>query len=444
MTVNKTAKASITGTTYDDEVINYAKNVTIRGGEGNDLLTAMRKTASVRIYGDAGDDTLEAYSSTKVTLTGGAGNDYIYAVNSQVTINAGEGDDSIELDGGKAQILYKSGEGNDVIKGFDETATLKIGNGSSDTYTTVESASSDDIIIQVGDGQLTINGAASWLKFDNSEAHPNILGTYVDNIVVFDDTSTSPATLGANIEIADATARTKAIKITGNALDNSIVGGSGKDTLYGGAGNDTLWGGMGNDKLYGQAGDDTLWGGLGNDTLTGGDGEDMFVYTGGKDVIADYVAGEDAISLGAAFADVTAKISGNNNVLTVGSGTLTIKGALGKELMLIDSTGTELSTVVGVKYFTGDDAVNQTSKSRATRWTIQSSAAQAKIRFTAATARISSKAAKATISFTVKRATIRSRAARAQIRCGAAKARILSSTTRATAKMFSSASRKMI
>jgi hypothetical protein len=58
--------------------------------------------------------------------------------------------------------------------------------------------------------------------------------------------------------------------LTGNGLDNILVGGTGKDTLTGNEGSDVLVGGVGNDALDGGTGRDLLIGGAGNDTMTGG------------------------------------------------------------------------------------------------------------------------------------------------------------------------------
>ena len=59
--------------------------------------------------------------------------------------------------------------------------------------------------------------------------------------------SKANATLGATYRDANASKRTKAIKIIGNSANNSILGGAGADTLYGGTGRDTLMGGKGKD-----------------------------------------------------------------------------------------------------------------------------------------------------------------------------------------------------
>ena len=58
---------------------------------------------------------------------------------------------------------------------------------------------------------------------------------------------------------------------------SSISGGDGDDTLIGGGLNDHLIGGEGDDVLIGGAGDDTLDGGPGLDTLKGGQGHDTLI-----------------------------------------------------------------------------------------------------------------------------------------------------------------------
>ncbi|MBF9197429.1 M10 family metallopeptidase C-terminal domain-containing protein [Microvirga sp. BT290] len=95
----------------------------------------------------------------------------------------------------------------------------------------------------------------------------------------------------------------KADAFKGNDADNTFLGDAGHDALWGRAGNDVLDGGVGNDRLNGGDGDDLLIGGLGQDRLTGGSGSDTFSFTpkglkgGNVDVITDFKAGEDEISL---------------------------------------------------------------------------------------------------------------------------------------------------
>ena len=75
--------------------------------------------------------------------------------------------------------------------------------------------------------------------------------------------------------------------------------------LRGREGNDRLTGNSGADVLDGGDGRDRITGGLGQDTLTGGAGRDTFQFTrlqdsissGNRDVIADFVAGQDFVDL---------------------------------------------------------------------------------------------------------------------------------------------------
>ena len=332
---NRTNKKSVSGTAYADELFNYANTVTLKGGKDNDALTTLRKTSGVKLYGEAGDDTLEAYNSTKVLLSGGADNDEIYiGGGSTITAIGGAGDDSIEIDN-SAKVLVSvsaAGDGNDIVEGFNSTSTLKIGNGTTDTYSAQKV--DDDVIVTVGDGKITLSGAASlWVETLNggNGGLKNIKGKYSPKILKLTNDDTSPVTLGASFEGADASARTAATKIVGNALDNSILGGSGKDSLLGDAGNDTINGGKG------------------NDYLRGGAGNDVFVFSPGKDTIVDYVEGEDVISLDefSGDIDITTSVSGNNGIVKIGSNTLTIKNAKFKTVNFTSSSGDDFDLMFG-------------------------------------------------------------------------------------------------
>ena len=97
--------------------------------------------------------------------------------------------------------------------------------------------------------------------------------------------------------------------IDGGTGADRLSGGGGDDLIFGGAGRETGWatiagrgaqadiltGGAGDDRLWGQAGADRLDGGAGDDILTGGGGRDDFVYTGGADLITDFVPGTDKL-----------------------------------------------------------------------------------------------------------------------------------------------------
>ena len=109
-------------------------------------------------------------------------------------------------------------------------------------------------------------------------------------------------------------------------------------TLDGSAvtGNVSLTGNSKANKIYGGSGNDTLWGGAGNDTLTGNAGSDTFIYTAGKDVVTDFNAATDKISIeGGVEAITNATFSGTASetlILTINKQTLKIQSADGTSL----------------------------------------------------------------------------------------------------------------
>ncbi|MBR0061143.1 MAG: hypothetical protein IJP68_06645, partial [Selenomonadaceae bacterium] len=152
---------TIKGTDGDDSIDNTFSNVIIDAGSGND--TIFNNDSNVSISGGEGNDSInnEGYGKS-VSIDAGVGNDYIYNQADNVSISGGKGNDSIEFDMGCAQnnlIQYSSGDGNDIIYEFNETSTLKIGDGTTDTYST--HLSGDNVIVSVGEGQITLAGAAS-------------------------------------------------------------------------------------------------------------------------------------------------------------------------------------------------------------------------------------------------------------------------------------------
>lgn len=297
---------TISGNNGDDTIIGGSGDDIIYGDEGNDIIEG--GTGNDSIGGGTGNDT----------LTGGSGKDvFIYATGSDVIKDYNAGEDKIKLIEEFASVTSSSLSGNNVILAIGDRGSI-----------TVENAMNKKISIIDGNGNETS-------KVYGNDTPPVDSSTF--------KVTKSPVTLGASYTNADASSMKKAVKVTGNAKANSILGGSSKDTLYGADGNDTLNGDLGNDKLYGQNGNDTLWGGEGNDTLTGGNGNDLFIYTSGNDVISDYAAG-DKISLGAAISK--SSIKGSDAVFTIGKNTLTVKKAKGKQITLVDSSGTE-QTIIG-------------------------------------------------------------------------------------------------
>ncbi len=233
--------------------------------ENTDDKKTIKQTSGSWYVGNSG-------SSVKISLSSGA--DAVENYGSKVTISGGKGNDSIRNSGSNVRFQYSAGDGNDSIVGFNATSTLQIAGS---TYSTKKSGS--NIVVTVGKGKVTLDGAATLETVK-----------IVSDTVKITNSTKSPVKLKSGIKIADASTRTKTVQITGNSLANSIVGGSGNDTLSGGKGNDSLW---------------------------GGGGSDTFIYSSGKDVISGF-GSDDLLKITGTFSAPTYNKSDKSIAFKVG------------------------------------------------------------------------------------------------------------------------------
>lgn len=208
-----------------------------------------------------------ALGTTLENLITGNGNDAITSNQADNDINTGGGDDTVFASEGSDTI--NGGGGTDrLVFDFDfSLVTGAVFNGT-------------NMLITAG---LVIVDSFEFEFFD-----------FADQNFSFADLQNE---FGAALNIAGT--RFGDIDLMGGTGDDTIDGLGGNDSILGMAGDDQdeLVGGAGNDTLFGNFGDDTLNGGIGDDLLMGGFGSDTFVFTGGHDVIDDFVDGEDLITL---------------------------------------------------------------------------------------------------------------------------------------------------
>lgn len=196
---------------------------------------------------------------------------------SNLTINAGKGNDVITLSKGRKNKIY-GGSGADTITLSGSKNNSVYGNGDKDT-----------IIVE--------KKAATGNKIYGNDG---------------DDIITITKTAGSNN------------KLWGGAGADRIVIYGGTQTADGGAGKDTI----------------TINGGTGH-TLTGGKGKDIFLFKRftGNVTITDYRYGTDTIRLGKGTV-TRGEIFGSDTVLHLsGGGTITLKNAGKKSLTYINSAG---------------------------------------------------------------------------------------------------------
>jgi Ca2+-binding RTX toxin-like protein len=293
----------------------------IMAGDGNDrvslegLAQKVPLDGRIEVFGEAGDDTIDAGTyQGKTLLDGGAGND--------------------QLTGGLVSDNLFGGDGNDTLIGGAGNDTLAGGLGDD----SLDGGTGDDRLF--GDSApltLVINGV------ERSALQLGPIGTIFTPPPGGNDTVIG----GAGNDFID-----------GGSGDDTLLGDSGgilqvggNDTLIGGAGNDKLVGGFGHDSLDGGDGDDTLFGdneivivadaGGGNDTLIGGAGGDKLFGQGGNDLL-----------IGNAV-DGTA--DGRRDQLDGGSGTDTARVSFKEAETLIGIESVDVARPAGVLFLVRND-----------------------------------------------------------------------------------------
>ena len=288
-------------------VFEVGARATLSAAQAASAWSIVGSTASDAIRVTGGSTDLSAWTfngwqdgQDTITVVGSSGNDTIKGSSKNDELQGGDGDDT--LDGGAGDDILNGGLGSD-------TAIFAKARGD---YT-FALAANGSLIVQGGGFVDAISNVESFQFSDGTYSLSQLLALITPVEPPPPPTSyttSSSFTLPANALNLTATGKAH-VKLTGNALNNSIIGN---------AGNNTIGGGHGNDKLSG---------GLGKDILTGGSGKDIFVFNTklnaktNLDKIVDFSVKDDTIWL-------------DNAVFTkLGKGSVTKPGKLNKAFFTI-------------------------------------------------------------------------------------------------------------
>jgi Ca2+-binding RTX toxin-like protein len=232
----------------DDFLDGGAGSDTLSGGTGNDVYILDNPDDKVIEAPSSGIDTIEVIGFD-VDLTAGV---FLGQEIENVTLLGGR--DTGAIGNALNNVIIGNGTDNRLSGGLGDD-TL-IGGDGNDTY--VVDSAGDAIVEKAGGGIDTVETSVDYA-----------LGDYVENLVLKGE-------LG-----------TENLSGVGSAQDNTLTGNAGDNHLDGGNGNDILVGGKG------------------GDVLTGGSGNDLFVFapgdtgvgTSSRDVVTDFVSGQDRIDL---------------------------------------------------------------------------------------------------------------------------------------------------
>ncbi|MDF8335139.1 beta strand repeat-containing protein [Novosphingobium cyanobacteriorum] len=348
----------------------------IHGGNGNDTIHVNTSNYPGYVFGDAGDDVIEASEASvsyiyggdgKDTITGGAYRDLLATGNGPAWIQKEIYDDTDAdkdtVDGAGGNDLIAAGIGDDVDGGTgDDTLRLSLaGSAVGVTVTTSDILSgvgtvlggtirnvehlqwlggsnyADSFVVRGTNLPTTIDGGAGADRFSsnglevillggegNDRLSSTAAGGFFDGGAGKDSADFSRAKAGVTVTMVDGygggfiggNAQLQNVeKVTGSAFADTMQGDSLANTLLGGGGDDQLNGGDGKDTLDGGAGADTLTGGLGNDTYVVTDALDTIVEAAGEG--ADLVKASVSYTLAANVENLTltsmAAIDGTGN-----------------------------------------------------------------------------------------------------------------------------------
>jgi Ca2+-binding RTX toxin-like protein len=270
----------------------------IIGGADSDTFDAAEFNSDIAIDAGDGDDSITLQNSARVatsTIEGGLGNDTLSiweagALADEDLINvtgienlqAAESESSSIVLGQIAKAAgiqaVVAGIDNDILDARDFSGTLVLDGGEGDDHFFV-SAGFDlrQKVVIGGIGSDTLSFTTNQLSvtdadFVGVDAVEYFKTANGNNRVVLGSSAQS-----AGISTIEGGTGRDTLSVAGFGSDVTLIGGAEKSSLVGGSGNDSLFGNNGNDVLNGGDGIDTMVGGLGDDTYYIGDDGDWAI-----------------------------------------------------------------------------------------------------------------------------------------------------------------------
>jgi Ca2+-binding RTX toxin-like protein len=309
-----------TGTVSADGTDTLVSIEGIKGGSGNDTLTASAQTSVfmqadlvVAPGVDGGTSLGNAFDLTQLFDPRTAADVTVPTIDAShmvATVEAA-GRDSIDY---YSVTLGSAAAGTSLVVDIDDTFAADTWVRLVDANGT-ELASNDDAAVSLDKGSA--NAADSYLTYTlpanlaNGTHFTIEVGTYGQSGYFAPVASGSAYTMHV-VAVPQAAGTTPNFNsmLDGGDGNDTLTGRGGNDLLLGGAGDDTLSGGAGTDRLEGGDGNDTLQGSSGADYLDGGNGSDTYILgaTSGSDIVADSgTYGQDKI---VSSIDLTHSIAG--------------------------------------------------------------------------------------------------------------------------------------
>ncbi|MGO8056743.1 M10 family metallopeptidase C-terminal domain-containing protein [Rhizobium johnstonii] len=352
---------TITGGAGNDTLDGGAGNDTLIGGAGNDIYVVDAGVDFVVESANKGTDTVRTALSSYIlsnnvenliytgsasftgtgnalanTITGGAGNDVLDGGAGADTLIGGTGDDTYVVDNAGDSVVENAAAGTDTVHTTLANYTLGAN---------IENLTNIGTAVFTGAGNSlanTIRGAAGADTLDGKAGADILIGGAGNDTYIVDLADVVTEGLNEGTDLIRTVLSSYALTNIAN-VENLTYTGSASFTGTGNALANTITGGTGNDLLDG---------GAGNDTLAGGTGNDIYVVDSASDVINEAVnAGTDEIRTALATYSIAALVNVENltytgsasftgtgnalaNTITGGAGTDTLNGGAGADSLI--------------------------------------------------------------------------------------------------------------
>jgi uncharacterized secreted protein with C-terminal beta-propeller domain len=218
--------------------------------------------------GDTDDTVNLSQLRVPTHIEGGAGNDILIGGRKRDLIEGGPGNDILLGASGKDEL--RGGSGDDFLKGQGGGDMLDGGLGIDKLY---GGAGRNDFRDDVAGIVVATNNGYESERGDFADSRRPMRSIELRGSAS-NDTLDFSRLFGVNVSLLGGQGNDI---IIGSQGDDYIVGGAGDDILLGAAGSDFMLGGKGRDQMRGHSGRDTMQGGQGSDRIDGGRGRNELV-----------------------------------------------------------------------------------------------------------------------------------------------------------------------
>ena len=186
-----------------------------------------------------------------------------------IVLDAGQGDDYVDMRGVLVPSDFTGGVGNDTVYLSEGSGSTANGGAGNDLLYANTASTATSVVLRGGTGNDVLTPGTKAITIYGDDGNDQFVGT-PENDYLYGDDGSGTAADGNDV-------------IDGKDGDDVIRGGKGNDTLDGGAGNDWIRGDGGADLIRGSRGMDVIEGGDGDDKIYGGADSDLLLGGGGAD-----------------------------------------------------------------------------------------------------------------------------------------------------------------